>query len=287
MSKYLRENLLRHGLSGTAYEAGKVSMRYVLNQKGYNRIRDIVSKHVDEKVLEKTSPINKQLQAEVAALEFKYREKSDRYWHPLQNMRREAKTKFWLEHGLPFDYDIETCAPTILSNLADQHGLHDLVSVPIREYLQNKSKLREHIAGLVGISLNDSKRLINSLFNGARLAATPFCAAFNVVGQSKEKMELLQQDREVRRLRTAVKLMWGQLQRKMRKDLSNGKLKWGLYFHHERMVLDVIKDYLGRTGNRHFTEHDGFRTERAVDLVELSMLIHARTGLRLTVKAAA
>ncbi|MES2973288.1 MAG: hypothetical protein V4757_06750 [Pseudomonadota bacterium] len=278
LSSYLRANLM---IRTGKYEVGKKSLSYLLNQGGFDKI----TSKIDARVLQDTpAPLKEEHKVELAQLAFKYSEKADRYWHPLQNMRRAEKQAFWSQAGLPFNYDIEACAPTILLNMAKQHGLFDLVTAPIREYIDDKTKLRRHVASLVGISLHDSKRLINSLFNGARLVANSNVAAFQIVGYSKEKMALLQADHEVSRLRTAAKLMWRKIQRHSHEDLSTGKGKWGLYFRKEREVLDVIVQYLMETNNRHFTEHDGFRTEREVDLSELTMRIQVETGFDLMVK---
>lgn len=41
--------------------------------------------------------------------------------------------------------------------------------------------------------------------------------------------------------------------------------------------------FLRESGNKHFTEHDGFRTQVEVDLTRLQAVIHAKTGLKLII----
>ena len=68
------------------------------------------------------------------------------------------------------------------------------------------------------------------------------------------------------------------------RKLKTSKQKWAYYFSRERQVLDVIRDHLAQTSNRVFTEHDGFRTERQVDLDQLTREIHEKTGVKLAIQ---
>lgn len=61
---------------------------------------------------------------ELASGQFKMKLKSDRYWHSLQNIKRERKAEFWSRRGYGFNYDIEACAPTVLQQLARQLAFH-------------------------------------------------------------------------------------------------------------------------------------------------------------------
>jgi hypothetical protein len=54
--------------------------------------------------------------------------------------------------------------------------------------------------------------------------------------------------------------------------------KWNLYFRLERQVLDTIRNYLDKTGNKYFLEHDGFTTQKQLDENELLDEIYDKTG---------
>lgn len=277
---YLKANLLIQ--SGT-YAVGTSSYSYLLNQKGYDKLSALVdNKHIAY-VDHFFSPIEKKHESELTNLSFNYNMKADRYWHPLQNIRREKKAEFWQKHGLPFDYDIDACAPTILLGLAEQLGLNHLVGKPIQDYLNNKDDFRNRLATKLDIPYQDAKMLINSLFNGARLAANPYCRAFQVLG-SKDKMELLQDDAEVRMLRMAIKAIWLRISNRSKSDVSDSKGKWAFYFHWERIVLDVIRVELLKQGVKSFTEHDGFRTDTQVDTTVIEEMILNTTKLKIRIK---
>ena len=240
---------------------------------------------------------------ELAILSFKMNDKSNRLWHPLQNLKRERKTEFWSTYGLPFDYDIEACAPTILFQLALQAGLPEITLATLRDYLDDRSAFRAHVTNITGLTPHDSKRLINSMFNGARLAASAYCTAFRALQYDFAAMTRLQNDRDVTRLIRDIRQVWRRLElverhkqtpsfaevlagtaKPVERRLKTSKQKWGYYFTWERRVLDAITKFLERDGNRYFTEHDGFRTQREVALGNLQDEVHRRTGLRLTIR---
>ena len=118
-------------------------------------------------------------------------------------------------------------------------------------------------------------------------------------------MEALQADRQVTKFRREIKFVWDRLELMARhaqipsfatfmagqakpfeRKLKSSSQKWGYYFERERQVLDVIRDYLINASTRFFTEHDGFRTSREVDLMELRDVILTKTGLKLVIKRA-
>jgi hypothetical protein len=233
------------------------------------------------------------------SLEFVYEDKSDRYWHALQNMKREAKPKFWQVHGLPYDYDIAACAPTILLQMAKEKGLNPLLGEAVERYLADRNGFRKHVASVTGLSFNEAKGLINSFFNGASLALTPWCTAYAEHGHQVVKR--LKADKEVRNLRSSIRALWVCVRRgdtiqrtvlgmtinvRERLNVRTAKKKWAIYFRQERRVLDTIISYLRANGIKHFTEHDGFRTNTSVNVAELEQVIEAKTGFKLQIEAA-
>lgn len=324
LSDYLRAELLI--TYSKSYCVGQYSKRYLLNADGYDRLRRATPPHsfVDYKSAGSTcaphtqanpgtsTPVEfnapmayfeKHHGKELATLSFNMKDKSKRLWHPLQNLKRERKADFWATYGLPFDYDIEACAPTILFQLAIQADLPEITLATLRSYLDDRATFRFHVSALSGLAPGDAKRLINSLFNGARLAANGYCTAFRTLHYDYAAMRRLQNDRKVTRLNGDIKRVWRRLElverqkqvpsfadvlagtnKPTERRLKTSKQRWGYYFTRERQVLDVIMQFLDRDGNSHFTEHDGFRTQREVPLRELEDEIHQRTGLRLTIQ---
>lgn len=279
LAAYLRANLLiRTGV----YTPGSQSYSYILNQRGAEKLTTLISA---DGQLTPNRYIKEKFGMELQTLEFNYTLKSDRYWHPLQNIRRSLKDQFWTEHGLPYDYDIEACAPTILIGLATKLGFLDILAEPIKDYINNKERYRAYIADLLEISYDDAKRLLNSLFNGAKIAANPFNSTYHLLDGDVIKISRLQNDHRVKVLRGAIKRMWHHIGRHINKKVTtSSKEKWNLYFRWERLVLDHIKAHLAANGYKVFTEHDGFRTDRAIYTKKLEDEIEVLLGFRLTIK---
>lgn len=279
---------------------------YVLNKKGYEELCARYSYERLEKdgspeaaavLKEAVASVFPTHQRELQSLEFTYTVKSDRYWHRLQNIRREKKAEFWNLYGLRYNYDIAACAPSILLQLAQRKGASKFLTAPVEEYLADRRKLRQHVSKLTGLSYDESKRLINSLFNGARLFRSRWCSASRNYGGYV--VDLLIGDSEVRRLRVAIRAMWmvighyelveverlGMKAKGARKvKVRRAKDKWAIYFKHERAVLDLIKEWLTAQGIKHFTEHDGFRTTRQINIAALEQIIEDRTGFQLRIE---
>ena len=234
------------------------------------------------------SPCNRSRVAqEVRSGVFTYTDRSHRLWHDLQRLPRQVKRTFWAPY-LPHDYDISACAPTILLQLAERRGLLPILAGPINDYLANKDQFRAHLQDLTGLSEPVVKRLINSWFNGAKLARSRYTAFYTDLlvgrsaGQASLIVERLQRDRQVSSLRLAIRLAWNRLGRQYR---TSGD-KWNLYFQHERQVLDAVVEYLTDRGIKHFTEHDGWRTDQPVDVTELQQHIKDRTNFTLLIEEA-
>lgn len=275
LSNYLRSNLL---IQSGNYTVGKSSLSYTLNQDGYDKLSQKIGRRVNHiecnKAVLQTA---EDLYPELLTLEFEYTDKSHRLWHPLQQMKSSKKAQFWNNY-LPFNYDVDASAPTILLQLATKHGLLPLLAGPIQDYLDNKDEFRQYVATLANTDVKTAKRIINSLFNGARLAANGFCSTFGLLDFRKDSMKALQEDQRVISLRSAIKQMWNKISSKFTTKTS--KDKWSVYFQHERKVLDAVKFFLDEKGVQYFTEHDGFRSSEKIDVNELSEYVYNRTSIK-------
>lgn len=54
-------------------------------------------------------------------------------------------TECWKAAGLPYSYDIDVCAPTILLSLGERTGMSWLIAEPIKNYLTDKAAFRERL----------------------------------------------------------------------------------------------------------------------------------------------
>ena len=288
LGDYLRANLL---IRSDMYKPGLRFYKYRLKK---NSINKILSQQDNNSYFVNTSSRIKVLQdhfkEELSTLEFKLKEQSNRYWHPALNIKRELKQEFWKPY-LPYDYDIEACAPTLLLQLAEKANLNKILAKPIKDYLEDKDRFRQHVSELTGLSKQQSKRILNSLFNGARLAKNSFCSTYRMMQdefdspiEAKKAMESLQNDIQIKLLRNSIKSLWRRIESKLRVQMNTSKDKWSLYFYLERTVLDAMMSELIKEGIKFFPEHDGFRTNRPINVEQMQEAVLNKTGftIRLT-----
>jgi hypothetical protein len=264
-----------------SYVVGTHSYKYILNQVGLANLQTklaVVCYFSPAEQMELLQEHTGRFADQLATHTYSYNLKSNRYWHPLQNLKRTKKDTFWLEHGLPYNYDINACAPTLLRQAAIHFQLPPICVSSIQSYIDNRETERQRLASLLDIPERDAKRLLNSLFNGAKLAANRYCAAYSTLGFDSDKMKLLQEDKSIQSLRNNVKLMWRRIEQASRSySFKTSKMKWHFYFGLEKMVMDVVRACLDEQGVKHFDEHDGFRADREVDLEKLRDCIKTKT----------
>lgn len=110
-----------------------ICKEYALNFKGFKEVLDRVvekdpSFNLDSaekeyaeivcSVLNKDSSIKKQMET----VSFVYDIKSYRRWNPIQQNRRDIKKRILKHMGLVWDYDVESCALTVLLQKAKSVG---------------------------------------------------------------------------------------------------------------------------------------------------------------------
>jgi hypothetical protein len=236
---------------------------------------------------------------ELRDADFQYVDKSNRLWHPIQNLRSQYRTALLNANEYQHHYDIDTAAPKLLYEFSMMHG-NDLWPPALRDYIKNKNVIRQHIADDVGISLKDTKVIINALFCGAKLACNPQSSLFQQLKCDKNKMIKLRNNRFICELRCDIKEMWNtlgdpKLGLMTRRRHRGGRLmpltstdKWSLYFRLERQVMDAVSDYIKITNfwydrkNHSFFIHDGWACKLSIDINACEDFVRSKTGLSIT-----
>ena len=269
LSKWLRHNLL---IQTGIYEPGRLVYGYMLREGSVAKIRSLMG----ELAVARTDmqKFENSYQQELNSLNFNYREKSERLWHGLQNMRRTEKEEFWSKY-LPYDYDISACAPNLLAQTARMVGLSEEKLAGVQKYLDEKGAFRKHFMDVSGLTMQQSKAVINSLFNGARLIPHFTCSTYELLNFNREALERIKADPQVVEMLVSIKEIW----KVLKSVIKIGKgAKWNIYFQLEREVIDVVHEYLRAQDNAFFSEHDGWRCAKPVDTAALSALVFERTG---------
>lgn len=244
--------------------------------------------------------INEEYGEELKSKNFKYEDKSNRLWHPLQRVRKELKRTIFAQNDLIYQYDIECCAPTLIHQYSQQipeimdnnqyiQGPMDLYLFALRRYLKDRVEVRNQLANETEITYTESKTIINALLMGAQLGNNSDSDIYQILNGDKARIEFLKQNDYIKQLREDIKICWEYIKPTMtRKQIVtkkgnkrmlplSSKQKAGLYFQLERKVLESVKTYMDKTNNQYFLEHDGFACKNPIDLDAISKWIYNDT----------
>lgn len=322
LSKYLRSILLI--TTNNNYDkATGLTKQYLLNERGIEFLRSIFinkdtefahwaqdnNHNIDENNSANTSPsvallydqyvvskfCEREYGMEMKSLDFQYQDKASRLWHPIQNIKREYKSHIMTEMGLVNQYDIESCAPTLLLQYAQHLGMDEYLFA-VNDYLKNKTEIRNKLAQEMEVEPKVIKVIINALFCGARIGNSPEFAISHLLNNDLAKITFLKENEFIQELRKDIKLIWSYIETtlpviitttksgKTRKLPLNSKRRWAVYFQLERQVLNQVREYLKSTGNKHFLEHDGWNTQQEVNQQELIDFVKNKTGFQISIK---
>jgi hypothetical protein len=114
-----------------------------------------------------------------------YKDKGNRRYHPVQNVKREVRRKafdgWW-------DCDIEACAPTLIQQFVTRSKWFTGTGFPARERMINeKHKVRSEVAALTGIDLQSVKELLSAVFFRGNPAPSHKAGMFRILGGDSGK----------------------------------------------------------------------------------------------------
>ena len=241
--------------------------------------------------------------------EFTYTDKSNRYWHHLQNTNKEIKEPVLASYGYNHHYDISTCAPTIILNLALAKGIDPNKIQTILDYIEHKSYIRTELAKHLNLPLKSIKILLNALFCGARIGVGSRFQLSKLFDNNRAIARSVKNNQWIIDLRKDIAACWKVIEQdlsvryveikdengkpvidystgeiKMRKLPLDCRTKWDVYFTNERKILNSAIGYMKSiSDNRFFTEHDGWCSSIELDLNELTSKIKSDTGLDIVI----
>ena len=325
LGRWLREHLLTCVDETYSFNNPDAHCKeYILNKDGAQRVRTLLKgtpaqaeSTIQETLSELPDTVVKHLQkldtddlwdfgavrewvrreygAELAAGDFTYKDKADRWWNPLQNIATKFRDPLFMEANYNYSYDIVACAPTLIYQDARRAGM--TVPTPhLEAYLANRTAARAHISALASITPKLAKTLLNSFFCGAYLSTSPHHTLWHLLGQDARRVKLLKDDAFLTGLRQDIGACWKAIEPqigycykkdrsgRMRKQVLRPKQKWARYFRLERQVMKVVRDYLSTGQEKFFLEHDGVRTQSRVEMNEVIAQIRAKTGFELALE---
>jgi hypothetical protein len=301
LSIYLRSKLLICTNDRYSKDSG-ICKEYIKNSNGIIELSKYI---LHPSVIQVSDPIicvvqlskdfiKEEYKKELTSKKFTYEDKSNRLWHDLQRVRTPLRQEIFRDINLKHQYDIESCAITLIhqhSQMLDDPM--DLYLFNLRRYLKERKQVRTELANEAEITYEQSKEIINALLMGAQLGHNQDSDIYKMLNGDVAQIEFLKQHQYLRGLRDDIKTCWDYIKvtispryitdknNKQRKLPISNKQKAYLYFDLERKVLNVIRDYLDRTNNKHFLEHDGFTCEKEIDVEELSKWVKINTGFNI------
>jgi len=294
LSRYLKAQLLipinQHYSFGQQPSQCKT---YKLNSAGAKRLYNnlypkytFTKKRKTELVL---SAWEEEYEPELTSGKFEYTEKSNRYWHTLQNINSEDRKQLFSKYGYSHIYDIKACAPTLIAHLASAYAPKQTITVKrmnttFDKFLNNTQQFRQHIASVANCDYAVAKKIINSLFAGANLGCNKDFDTLKLLGYSYDKMNALKADRELKELMSAIAKAWSLIKVGEQIELApgkrmNSKQKWDVYFSYEKAIMNVITDYMDKQYVNYFIEHDGWSCNVQLDLDNLLGIARSKTGI--------
>jgi hypothetical protein len=279
---------------------------YLLNQTGVEDLRENL-KITNIQTYPSVVEVAKQDHlAELDSGNFEYNDKSNRYWHPLQRYRKQHRSQILADHGYQHQYDISTCAPTLIHQYSQQiperidaqkkwhQGPMDLYLFALRRYLKDKDQVRSELAVAIDLPLAAVKEVVNALFAGAVISKNKDSDIYHILNGDLARIEWLKQDPYIQQLVIDIKTCWEYIRPVMQKRTKktskgtqrllpiNARQKWLLYFELERSVIDSVRTYLDLRSIKYFLVHDGWSCAGEIDREELSDYVRENTGFDLT-----
>lgn len=287
LSKYLRKTLLIVTDEFYRYNSGENKCKeYILNKEGVRSLRENLNFSKTHYYPSVVKVAEQDHLEELRSGNFQYSDKSNRLWHPLQRYRRQYRTQILSDSGYKHDYDIECCAPTLIHQYAQHLGMDEYLFA-LREYLNNKTQVRQQIAQESELPIEAIKEVINALFAGAVLSTNKHSDVYDILNGDIARIEFLKQHKYLTELRSDIQTCWTYItpQLSRRRNSSTNRLikitskqKWNVYFELERVILNSIRTYLDINSIRYFLIHDGWTCDREIDRDELRDYVRTNTG---------
>ena len=284
LGQWLRKTLLVEQSARWNKDTGECK-KWLLRESGVNHLCEIYNDYLIAKLpiankVAKSTQIaldwaENEYQQQLTTGVFEYKEKSNRFWNDLQRIPSEIRKPLFAKHGYEYEYDIQACAPTLISQLARKEGMTRPTPV-LDDFLANRQKYRIALAERIGCTERQSKEILNAIFAGAKLG--PGNAIATILNENRHQLDLLKTNVWFTSLRKDIKKCWDAIKSSEKSVRLSSRDKWMIYFGLEKSVMSVIRKQLIKEGNRYFLEHDGWRCESYIDPDSLRLSVRKQTG---------
>lgn len=287
---YLRTHLITVTNSWWSMDTGKTK-QYARNETGMQTVvENLGQTYTPDTLWQHTrywAEYNYADQLRSGVFEYTRGERSNRYNHPLQNVKRESRREIFREYGYVHQYDIESCAPSLLYQLAQKHGCPQLPTVEL--LLNDRRTFRNDIVQDTGIPVEAIKIMITMMFSGAP-QRNQESSAYRSICDDPVALEQFFSHPSIILMKQEIRELWKYIKHAQQIDTSETrritcKDKWQTYFELETQITGVVKQYLEQHNNKCFLIHDGFYTQQAINTQQLEAEIQEETGYNIKLEA--
>ncbi len=229
--------------------------------------------------------------------DFNYTEKKDfpRLMHPLQNMPVKPRNKLLTDNDFTHEYDIVCCAQSLILFYAYKLGTGQFMPT-IDEYINNRKEIRETIAKDLEVNVMTIKKIINAMFCGAYISTNlKYSSIYKLLDYDDAKIVYMKENKWLQSLKQEIKQCWDYIKphhKEYIRKTKNGKLrhqlyakdKWNIYFNLERQCLNHIQTYLTEHKIKSFLIHDGWYTNKSINITDLENYVYNNTGYLVTIE---
>ena len=214
---------------------------------------------------------------EIASGNFEYKERNNRLWHPLQNVRNELRRKTMQQQGYAYEYDIESAAPNLIYQLAQRCGITNRTNTAaVDEYLANPRAWRTQLAQDLNCEYDTAKQIITARFAGA--TTRNYRSIHEYLDYDWNKLKQLRNNKQFVELSRVITKLWRKIRTFNEMSRLSPRDKWNYYFDLERTVMRTVETQLRKHAGRYFLEHDGWRCSSWVDPHMLKLHVRKHTG---------
>ena len=282
LGRYLKEHLLIEADKYYNSETG-ICKKYKRNDAGIAIIKQQAG------LMDFIPALDPKLEEQLSTGEFEYVDKSDRIFNPIQFLPKQIRGPLLANHGYTYYYDIEAAAPNLLIQLAQRHD-PSLCLDNLKNYITNRSQVREDIALATGLTTSQVKTVINGILQGGVISSWQRNQLFQELNYSHDAVIRLNHNDSLRGIKQDISKLWKTLRvefpvryltdvnGKLRKKRLNGKDKSGLYRQLESEVGVVIRRLLKSKKIQALWIHDGWCCDRFIDPSDVELKVKRATG---------
>jgi hypothetical protein len=194
-------------------------------------------------------------------------------------MPKKIRNKILHDAGYIYEYDIASCAPTIIIERARKSGVKIPFNKEVDRFFRNPKRYREYIARRANVSTKEVKQTINALIHGSRMS-TKSEIFTEILEGSIEKFVRLTANPRFIKFRKSMGRILRELAGEVEngEDMSFGKRTFMLYTEIEQKIRNVWIDAAKEIGAKILLIHDGFNSDVKMDETELTEKIKEEIG---------